>query len=366
MSGARYTVARGPSGLTPISRARPGERYTCAACGGRLVARLGRIVRHHYAHAPGGGRCNADLALRAAAQELILSGLDAACTSGAAYHLDELCLACGAREPVDIAEPGVYTEPDGRIGDGVSADVAVWHPEAGPLAILITTVNAPVPDAVWRRNAASGTPSVVVEPTWDDVETLARRLTPARTANMDRTSCAVCSGPPNGGDVAAGLRRLDERRSAPPGTWPFTPWHADRYGRPLFWFTRRAIYAGAVVLAEIGFRQAASKPWLFWIELAPGRVVFADYGSTRGAAVWADPSALIYWRFLDSAPAEAASVIQAVLQRCRTAGAAVRLHASYQHLDSDRNTQPDPVAAAAPALLQALLDEDAGGGVRHD
>ena len=362
MSRARYTVARGPLGLTPISRAQRGERYTCTACDGELVPKLGKVLRHHYAHAPGAGRCDADWALRVAAQHLILSGLAAASASGTAYYLDEPCLGCGAHERVDIAHAEIQIEPGGRIASGVSADVAVWHPEAGPLAILIATADAPVSDLTWRRNEASGTPSVLVEPTWGDVAALEDLVAPTRTASMDRTSCSACRPSLRASDVEVGLRRLAERRAAPPGEWPFTPWRSDRYGRPLFWSTRRAAYAGAIVLVELGFTQAAAKPWLFWMELAPGRVVFADYGSTQGAPIWEDTAALLYWRFQRCTAEEAAALVSVILRRCREAGAPVRLHTSYQGLEARgwEKTQPDPIATVDPALLQELLDSSEG------
>lgn len=70
----------------------------------------------------------------------------------------------------------------------------------------------------------------------------------------------------------------------------------DKYGRPIYGKTWRAISAYGEILLQVGYREAREKPNPFFRKVENG-VYFADMRSSEVIPIWEDPRPLFYWRF---------------------------------------------------------------------
>ena len=111
-------------------------------------------------------------------------------------------------------------------------------------------------------------------------------------------------------------------------------WQRDKFGREMYQRVRQEVHRNAAILHGMGFVQSERKPWLFRFQLPEGcGVAFANFGSTEEVPLWDDPSALIHWKLHKRSDEETAALVKQLLQRCRSAGAAVRVSFYHQHLD---------------------------------
>ena len=141
-------------------------------------------------------------------------------------------------------------------------------------------------------------------------------------------------------------------------SFPFRPWTHDKVGRPIFPHIRRQMYANAIVLTELGFAQAKNKPWVFHYRLPGGGVVFANFGSTEEVAIWEDTAALIHWKLENYSEEKESALVEGVLERCRRAGADVRV--SFYNWSFDQQEDPigvDPTEHVDSSVLSKFLAE---------
>ena len=213
-----------------------------------------------------------------------------------------------------------------------------------------------------QRYEDAGVAVIVIEPTWNTLPELRYGIVPARTLNVAPWQCASCTAAEARRDAAdrraeALLGRLDDRVPHRGKDLPFQPWHHDRFGRALRTWVRARTHAGALILSELGFRQARAKPWLFFFNLERGRTLFVNYGSTTEISIWEDTAGVLFWSFQKQyPPEEEAAIIAGVLQRCRGAGVDLRLDFYRAGFDTDSAERPaDPRRFVDRAILARLL-----------
>ena len=134
--------------------------------------------------------------------------------------------------------------------------------------------------------------------------------------------------------MLSGLRsaRPDPEGSSTP---QMRRWQRDKFGREMYQRVRQEVHRNAAILHGMGFVQSKGKPWLFRFQLPEGcGVIFANFGSTEEVPLWDDPSALIHWRSpQDVQTRRQEALVKQLFQRCRSAGADVRVSFYNQHLD---------------------------------
>ena len=345
-----YPVAVGPGGSTTISHAVRGARYVCVTCAQPMVPRLGRTLAHHFAHPAGLAECDAERGLAVSARATMSAGIAAAVETNASYFVPVPCSHCGHPARVNIAYPSIEVHASGVDEPGVPPhDLAVDTTDGGVIVFAISRARL---DAV-GSGSWKGCAVVEAVVSWETVASLEFGVTSARTWNMPPTVCTGCRMDERDADTL--LTRLNYRE--PAESEGVTPWDTDRFGNPLYWSIRERTHAGAMILTELGFRQALGRPWLLFQEIARDRVVFADYGSTSKLPIWANPAAVIYWRFADTTEVEEAALARGIIRRCRAAGAAVRLSGPRAALDvGGSESTLDPREYVNAAQLLALLN----------
>ncbi len=191
-----------------------------------------------------------------------------------------------------------------------------------------------------------------IRPTWETLNQLETAVVSDESLNVGDKRCSKCKSEErerlkreeeNLRQVFSMLKRMDQSGSS----MSFCHWTEDKFGRAMYPHVRKAVFANATILSSLGFVQARQKPYLFLYKLPKG-AVFANFGSTEEVPIWEDTSALIHISSNSVPPEcgecdacehghteccwpcfEQASIkdplIQGVLDRCRAAGAKVRV-----------------------------------------
>lgn len=119
----------------PISHAVRGETYMCPLCHGRMIAKLGDIKRHHYAHdeiTP----CPPEEVARIAASMWLVQQLDKCLHAGRAVMLTWPCPVCSETHTANLLD-GVARVAANLVRDGVRADVALLDPDDSLRAVVM-------------------------------------------------------------------------------------------------------------------------------------------------------------------------------------------------------------------------------------
>ena len=360
MPSVLYPLAVAEGRLTWIEDAQRGGRYDCIGCNERVVARQGARKSWHFAHFRAPRDCEPDGALHRAAQEVVQAALTSAAQQGEPYEVRLPCATCRELLAFNLAVSGLSVEAEHSLVSHTRSDLVVYRPNQNPVVVEIVVTHDLEPETAARYNDA-GTTVFVVKPAWETLRDLERGITPDRSMGGRPVHCAECRRAERRRaeleEWAAGkLSRLDARVAFDGRDLPFRPWRHDSYGRRLYIGVRSRTHAAALILTELGFRQAREKPWLFWYRITPDCVVFANFGSTEVIPIWEDPAAHVHWRFTgDDHDAEAA-LIAGVFTRLRAAHVPAR--ANFYHGGYDPAPDaPDPDARqhVDQELLSRLL-----------
>ena len=217
----------------------------------------------------------------------------------------------------------------------------ISRPDKGPVIIEIVVTHDLEPDTL-DSYAESGIPVLKIHPTWDTLDQLELEVVTSDTLNIPFNLCVACKDAAKRNRqkekeiqqrVGSMLKRMDERRRLDSVKLPFRPWTHDKFERPMFSRICSQVYANARILTELGFAQAKTKPWLFYFKLPDGGMIYANFGSTEEVAIWEDTAALIHWRLDNHSSETERALISGVLDRCREAGAAVRVSFFARHFD---------------------------------
>ena len=357
-----YPLAAADGHLIWIEDAQRGAQYQCIACDQRVVARQGTQKAWHFAHHVAASDCEPDGALHHAAQEVIRDALTSAEKQGGRYEVRLPCATCHEMRAYDLAVPGLSVVAEHSLVSHTRSDLVVYRPEQSPIVIEIVVSHDLEPETA-SRYEDSGMTVFVVKPEWNTLQHLRHGITPDRSMGVRPVQCDECRRAERRRaeleQWAAGkLSRLDTRVPHRGSGPPVRPWRRDRYGNDLYIDARSRTHAAALILTELGFSQARDKPWLFWFRIDPGRVVFANFGSTDVIPIWEDPSAHVHWQFANTDGDAEAALIRGMFTRLRAANVPVRADFYHSGYDPDR-VAPDADArqhvdrAVLSRLLQA-------------
>ena len=248
----------------------------------------------------------------------------------------------------NIARPDTAIAVEQSIVEGTRSDVVIDRGPKGPLIVEVVVAHD-IEEPTRARYERSGIPVFIIYPEWDTVAELTWAVNAAALINVSAVRCRECQDSLD--------RSLKERSAA--RTWALCMLSgatgdttalcalcgfSDVSDPPLEVRQVRArdvrrrsdekSTAAPTFCGRMGFVQTAGKPWLFRFQLPQDcGVVFANFGSTEEVALWEDPSALIHWQLRKRSDEEEAALVKQLLQRCRSAGAKVRVSFYHQHLD---------------------------------
>lgn len=344
--GIRFPIAANSDGrAVPIQHAKSGVSYRCFGCEAPMMARRGQQRAWHFAHKPPTSGCDdPDRALHETAKALVVQGLTDAQANGTEYCVGFACRVCEKALAWNIARPGTTIAVERSIVEGTRSDIVIDRGPKGPLIVEVVVAHD-IEEPTRARYQNSGIPVFIIYPEWDTVAELTRAVNAAEMINVSAVRCHECQDALDRSlkqrsaartwalSMLSGLQATPPR-SAGSATSQIRLWKCDKFGREMYSQVRREVHRSANILRRMGFVQTAGKPWLFRFQLPQGcGVVFANFGSTEEVALWEDPSALIHWQLRKRSDEEEAALVEQLLQRCRSAGAKVRVSFYHQHLD---------------------------------
>ena len=287
-------------GAVPIAEAVRGELYRCPVCQGRMVARLGDEVRHHFAH-EALANCPADEVARAAAVRWLLERFQRCLDSRQVITISWTCPLCGQVHTANLLA-GIVSVAENLIQGDLRAGAA----GVGGVGVLRAGVVAAAPDAeLAAAYDRTGTTLIVINPVqmWRPGLDLPALLSGAAIYGG---LCVTRQAAARSGLITdeAGLRRaILDGVSAPPHRFfgPLEPGegveHVLTLGRQSLWLppalwlravggTRHAIAPGVSILSQEWHRLDGSTLALYYIaarqshavavrRFAPGEMVTA-------------------------------------------------------------------------------------------
>ena len=158
----------------------------------------------------------------------------------------------------------------------------------------------PETEAAYKR---AGVPVTIVNVEWDTVERLLGGLLVDEARNFDSDICNKCDD-----RRAEAEQRLERRKryvdnvlsmmSRQPAHSPrFRSWLYAKHSTQMFPNIQRKVFANAIILTEVGFRQHnPSKPWLFQflINRKEEVILYADLGGSDVVPIYEDSAAMLY------------------------------------------------------------------------
>lgn len=299
MASILYPAALASDGkIVFIKAAMAGNEYACLHCEQRMVARKGEINAPHFAHYRAGD-CEPNSALHTYAQRLIQDGHDAADK----YITEFQCRDCEEWIGKDVK--GYNCIKEASLVKGARSDIAFVNGAHRRLAVEIVVTHKMEPSAV-SAYRSDNIPVMIVQPTWEKVEDLYRRVRANAVLNIE-PFCNPCKNVRQ----AERARRKEAERLAKSayriqrqavlamhyikGTGlPFARWNTDRFGNPMYERTQSIVFANAQLLVDKGWKQRnARKPWLFSYNL-PFSTTYADFGGHEFFPIYRYTAARVY------------------------------------------------------------------------
>ena len=199
-----------------------------------------------------------------------------------------------------------------------------------------------------QRYAESKIPVFLIRPTWDSLDELKLSVIADSTLNLQAKPCSACikrekqrrrqqerqqrKEKTAREQFTSELTRMDRREQSNPSNLPFKPWIYDYLGRQMYPHVRRRVYANAIILTEMGFRQSKKNSHVFWYRLSDGCCVFAQFDSLV-RPIWEDTRALIDCDVKGYSDELRSFLIETVAVKCRKAGVGVMVSLEEDHAD---------------------------------
>ena len=292
-SSIQYPLALDSSAqLVHIFSASRTANYHCPSCSTRFTPRLGRERAWHFAHLPGGVRCDPDLILHTTAKYLIVQTFDKKKAANEDYPL---IYNCPEGHPREFSLTKWFDEAmlEYSLVESTRSDVAFLS-EKAPAALEVV-VTHDIEDSTLERYASALVPVFKVTPTWETIEDFGQAINCSEAFHVPSDRCALCREAslmerhlarvlPNEAESVEGLISAVERRADPK---PIRLWIGDRRSDVMDPEIRMAVYANARLLTEVGFTQSVRKPYLFYFRTVRGPV-FGDLGGARDVPIWED------------------------------------------------------------------------------
>ena len=358
--------------VVSIRDSQNGHSYRCLACGNSMVARKGKIRQPHFAHKQPIPCTHPDTALHKTAQALIVQSIDNARINQEIYRLGYPCPDCGENVSCNIAPVVIRVQQEEVLVEGTRSDIVLYRDGGKPIIVEVVVTHDLEPDTR-HRYIESGLPVFLIRPAWDNLHELELSVKADSILNLQTKPCSACiereerrrrqqeeqrrKEETAKEQFYPELTRMDRREQSSPTNFPFQPWVYDFLGRQMYPRVRRQVYATAIILTELGFRQSQKNPHVFWFGLPYGCCVFASFDSFV-RPIWKDTRALISCDVKDYSDELGLFLIETVAAKCRKAGVGVMVSLESAHPDQ-QNTPPRNNAARLVngEILSRLLAE---------
>jgi hypothetical protein len=141
MVAGHMTYAERAGRLVPITRVPAGLACgcVCPACGGALVARKGRVVRHHFAHAAA-TTCHGETVLHEVGKRILQARIARHLRRGQPLLIGWRCAACRDWHSGDLLRRARHVFMEERLG-GCRPDLLLLDGERRPVAALEVIVS---------------------------------------------------------------------------------------------------------------------------------------------------------------------------------------------------------------------------------
>ena len=298
----------------------------CFGCRSPLIARKGQVRRHHFAHKSPAEKCAApDTALHKTAIALIEQSFHDAMTQRDEYRLGVWCSDCGTTPLAqNVAFHGTSVSREVYLplaGNKTYPDLLFTMPN-GKRVIVEIVVNhepdAPTHDAYLRSSIRV----LIVRPTWDTLNELTDGVISSETLGSSNLLCAKCKDSRRRKAeverhrvaqvererrerektlqmVDRALTRMDNR--VPSNEALFQPWTRITNdwlpNQVMFPYVRKRVYANAIILTELGFKQARTNKWVFYFRVPVNGVIFAGLDGDIDTPIWKRPGVNISGKF---------------------------------------------------------------------
>ena len=362
----RYPYALDIAGqVVNIHDAPKGKSYQCLACSAPMLVKRGAIRQPHFAHKHSIPCTDPDTALHKAAQALIALSLDNARNNQKEYRLGYQCPDCGEKVSYNIVPVVTKVELEETVVEGTRSDIVIYRDDNKPIIVEVVVTHDLEP-GTRQRYAESKIPVFLIRPTWDSLDELELSVIADSTLNLQAKPCLACierEEEKRRRDETAKkqfdsrLTRMDRREQSKPTNLPLQPWVYDYLDRPMYPRVRRQVYANAIILTELGFRQSPKNPHVFWFRFPNGCCAFANFGSFV-KPIWEDTRATITCDVKGYSDELKSFLIETVAAKCRKAGVGVMVSLESNHPDQ-QNAPPRNNAAKQVngEILNRLLVE---------
>lgn len=343
-----FPVARDEFGrATFISGAKRNHHYSCFGCSEQMVVKQGNQVQWHFAHKSTSGFCaDGDNALHETAKAIVSQGFLHALERKQEFLVGLYCPNCNTPTSANVALPGAMVELEKTIVAGTRSDLVLRRAIKAPVIIEIVVTHDLEPETyqLYRR---SKIPVLKVRPSWNTLDKLWHGVvvSPFDTLNVPLDPCRECRAKDRQNtkrkklradaehrkELAATtrvnhwLRRMDRREPIGDHRLPFRPWMRDSSETVMPSHICEQVYANALILIELGFRQTDQRPALFEYRIEEDFEVVADLGLTENKNGVGDTAAQIYWTHNFQSVELECALADGIVERCTNAGVDVFL-----------------------------------------
>ena len=363
-----YPYALAAAGqVVNIHDAPKGQSYLCLACSAPMLVKRGDKRQPHFAHKHSIPCTDPDTALHKAAQALIIQSIDNARNNQEEYRLGYPCPDCGENIPYNIAPVVTRLETEKTIVEGTRSDIVLYRDGRNPIIVEVVVTHDLEPDTR-HRYIESELPVFLIRPAWDNLHELKLSVRADSTLNLQTKPCSACiereerrrrqqeeqrrKEETARKQFDSELTRMDRREQSSPTNLPFQPWVYDCLGRQMYPRVRRQVYANAIILTEMGFRQSKKNAHVFWYRLPDGCCVFAQFDSLV-RPIWEDTRATITCDVKGYSDELESFLIETVAAKCRKAGVGVLVSLESDHTDQQN---PPPRNNAAKLVNGEILN----------
>lgn len=286
-----------------------------------MVGRLGEVLTPHFAHVSATPTCTGESWMHRTAKLLVQTGFNAARTAGRAYELRWRCRSCGIEQHVDTVSLCTEVKSETELARGTRSDLVFVGRRPFVVEIVVAHPLEPSTKAAY---AEANLPVFMIEPTPDRLGELLDEIRASDTLNVRNARCTKCR---ERKAIAARVRGvIGELRSRPPTAQELVLWSYDRHENELRDYLQRRLARIGKRLLRAGFRQAAKKQWLFFVELPDNfGMFFADLGGTNDVPIWTDQRPLAYVKTKRCSEEERVPLLRALLQHGSEIGVPMRL-----------------------------------------
>ncbi|MCY3991913.1 MAG: competence protein CoiA family protein [Caldilineaceae bacterium] len=320
--------------LISVHDAKRGVTYLCVGCKKEMVPRKGKVKRPHFAHKKKGECSDPDEILHKMAQSLIVQSVKDAARTDEKYRVGYVCSMCKKQVAYNIISRMTSIQAEREIVQGTRSDIVIHRKNKCPIIIEVVVTHDLEPETA-DLYLKSGNPVFSIYPDWDSLDNLKSEIIAHKGINVDIERCPKCKlarenwEKEKGDQMKVAMSKLTKIERRPETNQKMKTWVTDRIGQPLFFHVRKQLYANAMVLLQMGFRQSRKNPSVFWFDLRPlDTCIFADLGwyyHRNDEKIWQQPRIMLDCKTGDYPEDFKPILLNTIFNHCENAGLAAEV-----------------------------------------